>query len=99
MKPEDTPLTTFGRVLAEYMKARGVSGPAELAMLIRKKAGYPLSEAILIEHMRGKQEFKDPTLAHRAAEVLGLGPTEQPRLSGAYLFGLDISQAINERTG
>lgn len=46
-------------------------------MLVRKKTNYPLSEAVLIEHMRGKQALKDPTLAHRLAEVLGLEPTSK----------------------
>jgi hypothetical protein len=99
MRPQETPPTAFGRVLAEYMKAHRVSGPAELAMLVREKAGTSLSEEVLIEHMRGKQEFKDPTLAHRVAEVLGLESTEQARLSAAYLFGLDIWRASTRTRG
>ena len=93
MKPGETPPTAFEHVLTEYMKSHEVSGPAELALLVRKKAGYPLSEEILIEHIHGKQGFKDPTLPHRIAKVLGLRPTEQARLGAAYLFGLDIRQS------
>jgi hypothetical protein len=81
------------------MKAYRVSGAAELAVLVRKKAGYPLSEEILIEHMRGEQEFKDPMLAHRVAEVLGPEPAEQARLGAAYLFGLDIWRASTNGWG
>ena len=93
MKPGDTSPTAFVYILAEYMKVQGVSGPDELATLVREKTGYPLSEEVLVEHMCGKQALKDPTLAHRLAEVLGLEPTQQARLGAAYLFGLDISQA------
>lgn len=92
MKPGGTSPTAFERVLAEYMKAHAVAGPAELALLVRKKTAYPLSEEMLIEHIYGKQAFKDPTLPHRIAEVLGLEPTEQARLGAAYLFGWDSRQ-------